>query len=797
MFRLLFSDMKKNYKLFLGTFFAIFVATIIVTACLNLVFSATANFSNGNRFDNVDFILIPNQNIFLETIEDDGDIDIDKEKVEGRIVFTENQLHKLKSHYTIIEDYTFNIKLKNLKTNTVAGHNYSSIGFSEFNVNGNEPNDNQVLIDENVASVNNLKIGDTITVQTNNKSSKFEISGIVTSYGKENFSIQNYVFFSDKIAKENSLGCYSVAILDKNVNIADFDENEFTIFTGTETNNAELPWIISNDISLMVIFITMGSVCLVISLFVISGAMQFSIKNRFRLLTQLRVIGLKKSKIIAILVIQTFILSLFATSLALLLSDSLANFIATMYLTMGILGDNFTVTFSFLWSLVVLGGFILLSIIIAIISSAKPLSLPPASAIKSEGEVLGKTSIVGIIFGIILILGGIAILIFTPMTQGIGIGMGFCATSLFLIGAILLTPIIIKFFNILFSIITKRFSKSLGSVAYGNIKLKASKFAVASVSIAIMMSMGTVMLLNNETYVKSLANTQYKVSNNFDYISENLFEYEIPTNQSFMATKITEVLIQKGDKLGNYTALSVLGQIPNVDILQGSRSINGNSVLLSEDFKNIKIGDKIELYLENGIKKDFIVSGFFSSEGISDENYSFIVDFDYIKDSLYNQRFPIVYSNKAIFDNSIKNNLEYYKNTPSFNIQSAASLLLGFIGITLSVVALFNTFFVIMSVRKKEFHGLKVIGAKKYQIFKMTFLEVLIVTLTGMFIGLAVLIATVGTYSVENTSIFDFIVNDTIFFGMIIITSILGLLSGVIPSVFTVKRLKRQFRDDG
>lgn len=101
-----------------------------------------------------------------------------------------------------------------------------------------------------------------------------------------------------------------------------------------------------------------------------------------------------------------------------------------------------------------------------------------------------------------------------------------------------------------------------------------------------------------------------------------------------------------------------------------------------------------------------------------------------------------------------------------------------------------------MSVRKAEFNGLKVVGAKKIQIFKMTFIETLIVTVTGMIIGFIILAACVGLYSEANTGSFDFIVQDTVFYGTILMTAVLGLLAGIIPSVFTIVKLKRQVRTE-
>ncbi|MGP1907987.1 FtsX-like permease family protein [Metabacillus sp. JX24] len=160
--------------------------------------------------------------------------------------------------------------------------------------------------------------------------------------------------------------------------------------------------------------------------------------------------------------------------------------------------------------------------------------------------------------------------------------------------------------------------------------------------------------------------------------------------------------------------------------------------------------------------------------------------------SLYDKRFTNVYSHDLLVG-SQENRFDFYRTSPAYNTQLGASLLLGAIGITLSVIALFNTFAVIMSVRKKEFGNLRIVGAKKGQLIKMTLIETLIVVATGLIIGLAILFLCVGFYSSANSGEFDFVVNAYLFYFTTIASAILGILAGIIPSVLTILKMKRQF----
>lgn len=792
--KLIFADMRQNLKLFWGTFLAIFVSTSIICACMNLVSSSTAVFEYSHRFDAVDIMVLANQNTTITYTESDGDLESESEEISERVPLSDKQLSELKSKYSTVEDYTFNLQVSGIKGNKMGGHNYSSVALSGFKLSGQEPGKNQVVIDEDLALQNNLQIGDSLTIKTNQGVSSYTISGVVSSNNEEIYNAQNYIFFNDDTAKEQSLGCMSVGIVTNHVDdtVQQLEKDGYTVYSGSDRYRAELTSIINNDIALMVIFITMGSVCLVISLFVIGGTLQFSIKNRYRTLALLRVTGLKKSQVKAFIAWQTAILGLFAGTLGAVCGIPTAQAIIKAYQQFNIVDESFVVNHSFFWDAVVVIGVVLLGMIVADITANKPLSVPPASAIKNENEFTGKTSAFGVVTGLVLVAGGFSILRFTPMTKGIGIGMGFCATSVFLAAAMCLTPIIMKFFNLVLSLIMKRFDKSLGRVASANVQMKASKFAVASVSIAILMSMGTVMMLNNFTYIKSTADEQFTFSKNYKYVATNQYAYDL-SQAEIMGIKNVKLVRQNEKKLSSVNAMAMFGGLPQLDIVSSNANVSGTTVWVSDSMRGINEGDSFNCWLPNGEEITFTVGGIFKTRGITDETSSLVIDYSTIESSFYDARLSSVYSNTPLSGSQV-NTKSYYQSTTSYSIQLAASILLGAIAILLSVVALFNTFAVIMSVRTKEFNGLKLIGAKKTQIFRMTFLEILVVTATGLMIGLAILVSVIGTYSLANVGWFDYTVNARVFYGSIILATVLSFIAGIVPSIITVGKIKRQFR---
>ncbi len=788
----IFRDIAKNARLFFGTFIAMMITAAIICACLNLVFSATAGFDYGHRFDGVDLVVMHDQDITITITEEDGDIKEESEAATGRIPLGAEQLQRLQSEYGAIADYPFHVEMEG-RGNIVANAT-SAMALSGFSLEGQLPKDGEILLDEKLAQ--GFSIGDTVSMKTNFEEESFVLSGIVTSDIEGMYDIANYAFVSDSSAIEYAVGCYGVGIVtDDAETLAQRLENEgYEVYLGENKSRAEINDIANNDISLMVIFITMGALCLVISIFVISGTVRFSIVNRFKDLALLRVIGLTKGQVTAILVWQTFFLGVIATSLGAFIGMHAANFIADMYRNLGIISDTFTVTHSYLWDGAVALAVILTSMFVSWVSSRKPLSAPPASAIKSEADYTSKISAFGVVAGIVLLLGGTAILIFTPLEGGLGIGMVFCAVAVYLAALMCITPLIIRLFNLILSLVVKRFVRSLGQVAYANINFKATKFAVASVSIAIMISMGTMMLLNNITYMDALAKSNYDFADEYLYVANNFYAYEVH-ERDVMGTKNIGIVANLDNEPTELSALAVYGALPNVQMLEGSSDVSGNTLLVSEHIKELSTGDSVQVWLPDGLSMDMKVSGIFKNDRSEEEGYNAIISHSTVKNTLYDASLDRVYTNAPLVA-SHENTLEHYTQSPEYDVQLGASLLLGGIGIALSVVALFNTFAIIMSVRKREFNGLKNIGAKKKQIFNMTVIETFIVVLTGAIIGVGLLVVAVGSYSYANTGVFDFIVNETLFYGVVGMAVAAGMIAGIVPSLAAIGGLRRNFRNE-
>ncbi|WDV45239.1 FtsX-like permease family protein [Clostridiaceae bacterium M8S5] len=798
--KLIFNDIFKNKKLFFGTFLSVIVSVTIICSCLSLLFGALELKDYGHRFDGVDIVVSNNNEIVLKYNKKDK-IKTHSKDVDGNIPLNDSDISYLSEKYDCVFDYTFYINAKKLSYRKIAGHNASSMDLTKFSiVKGNVPSKKQVLIDNDLANKNNLNVGDSILIETKRDKKLYTVSGIVSSSLNNIYDLQNYVFFDDDTAISLSNGCYNVGIKSQHIqnDINKLKDHDFNVLTGDSINKGELFYIAYVNSSLFIIFLTMAFICVVISGFVLSGTIKFSIKHRLKSFALLRILGFTKSKINRLISVQNIFIGLIGGIIGIYTSIPVSKFIADGFFRLGVTDISFKPISNLSINILSVICILLLISIVSFITARKTLKIAPMSAFKQIGGKFSEYSIMSVLIGIILIAGGISIAKFTPFRGGIGVGMGFLSCSVFLGGIMLLSPVIMIIINFLLSIFTRNMHNSLGQVASANVKIKASKFAIASISIAIMISINGVMVLNNMTYIKTVTNAKYDIASNYPYIVTNISNQDIPRTASYTGIKTLDILVNKKNKLNKLRIIGANNVSLNITIkgFDSSRKLSDNQIILSEYVHGFNIGDDIEVWFTNGSKKIMTVVGFYNiNSNYIGEIYDAIISDKVAFENSFDNKYNTIYLNNKIA-NAKENSLSYYQNNPAFDIQVAATLLMIGISILLSVIALFNTFAIIMSVRQREFNSLKIVGAKKSQIFKMTVIETLIVVTTGLLLGTSLIIAICGHYSYVNTGVFDYIVNSKIFFSLIIGSFVLGLLAGLLPSKFTIKRLKQQVRSE-
>ncbi len=789
--KLMLSDMRQNAKLFVGTLVAVILSVSIISSCLALMLGTQADIDYGQRFSGVNLTVQNSRDISVSFPR--GDKTKTKQKpLKYTLPLTQTQVESLTTRYHMMVDYTFFARPEGISFHKIAGHSASSLALTGFEmVKGREPQDGEVLVDADLAVRNGLALGQALSIQTHAGTARYIISGIVDSAVPEVYTLQNYLFVDEETAQ--TLGKpYSAGVVsdDAEATAAALRAEGYVVWTGELVNRAELLEMAQTNSSLLIIFLTMSALCLVVSVFVISGTARFSIKNRQRSFSQLRILGLTKRNLTALIAKQNGILCLLGGVVGVWLSGPMSRYIADLYIRFGVAPPTFSPRPALFWNLVAILAVMLTVFVVSRVTAHKTLTKAPLSGFTQTEDSAVKQSVGAIVTGFVFVGGGVSIVLFTPFEGGIGIGMGFLACFVFLLGALLLSPFLMKFINMCLSVFTRRMVKNMGQVAAANVHMKAAKFAVAAISIAIMISINAVMLLNNTTYMSTSRAAQYDLSSAYPYVTEGVFPGDMPEDSLGLHT--VKLMMETTGGLDNLTALSVSQNRLNIQVLQGKREIETDEIMFSSRYAHLKVGDIVNMYLPNGERKALTVSGLFASRG---DSFEAVVNHALVAGTLFRDVYDQVYSQQPL-PSSQPNTLSYYEENPSFDVQVAATLLMTGISVLLSIIALFNTFALVMSVRRQEFHVLKTVGARRGQIVKMTLIETVIVTLTGLIIGMSLIVVLVGQYSLVNRGIFDFCVDNQVFWGLIAASFVLSLLSGMIPSGITIQKLKQTVRSD-
>ncbi len=802
MFKLIFSKYLKNTKIFIGTFITIAVSVMIILGCLALIWGTVKSSDNGMRFNNVDVVVSKSEILKVEVIENDGDKDIEKEELKQIQFFSEKEIEDIKNELgteTVILDRLIeaNLKIADIEIKSMIVHNFSSIELTGFDYKAVNISKYDVVIDSDFADKNNLNIGDNIKVQYLEFKHDLTVKEVVSHSHKDVYKMHNYVYLSDELMDDLEGKTYNIGIKTNtlsNLDIVAKYENDYDVFFGEEINDGEISSLTRNYFSQMIAIITMASICLLASLFVIMGTISFSVKHRQKEFGMLRTLGLSKRQLRTILLVEHLLVYVLAFVVGLLLAMPFANLIKGLYIDINLFDEFYFPKHNIVMILITFGGFLLLLECVAILVGGKSLKTSPMQAMKEENITDKSGKVVRIVAGVILFGGAIAIILSTPYYSGLGIGMAFICSGLMLGGFFVAAPLVMRGLNAVFAVFTGKMYSSLGNVAKSNIKEKSSKFAIAAISLALMFSLNAVMFLNNQTFIEYNATSQYEVFENYNYYVTNEYD-NFDLNDKLMVKY--DKFIYKGNNVESVDVVSLSDFTHiNLELNSGEYPSAFEEIIISRHFKKVNLGDEVTLVLADGTEAKYKVVGKY--ESLKDEKQIFMYIDDVVATS-FSKTYSAIYFKLDNLDIANQkgyslqhHNLEQYKSSPEYDVQMGALVLMIIVSFILTIIGLFNTFAMVMTVRKKEFNLLRLIGANKKQIIKMTLIETGIVTLTGLLIGIVITAVCVSPYSLNMFGKFDFIVNAKIFFGILGSVVILGILAGMLPSIGTIRKLKQQ-----
>ncbi|MFC4776672.1 FtsX-like permease family protein [Paenibacillus sp. GCM10023252] len=844
MIRLAAATLASRRTSFAGSFLAATLAIALMSACSLLMFSAINSNSDipSVRFHGVDLSAAGDRNIYVQS-----DDETNRERVIGAPLLALDTIVKVEAIegvQEVIADQSFNLGMYNKSGEAVSGiegspligHGWSSARLSRFELDGRAPASGDVVVEQNFAKSADLSIGDSVTIISRLITKEYRISGLAILPSGLSMSSQSTLFFANQDAASLAGTVQPTAIgiiATPGTNLAELadlienaTEQEVKVYTGSRRGLADFPSSSVNYTGAIAIFGTMGGITAFAAIFVIAGTVSYAVRQRLRELALLRTIGATTRQVKRMIAAETFILAISAILTGLPLGYLCSALLGDEFRRIGAVPPSFQIHYDALPFFIAAAIGLVVMQLSAAIASRTGARVAPTQALRETVQEASDMPIVKLIVGILTFGGGLAVLLFTPMKGGIGVGMGFIACSLLLSSAALLGSLLMKLIGSLIGIAIRAIGGVAGSIAVAGVTARATRMAGAAMPLALMIAINGTMLLNSSLLTDMISDQQASRSEGTTIVTakgSNGLPMDIVSElsaggRSLSGTVPTTVYMQQGDKPQNYAAQGLYqsGAQPPLDlkVTDGSlQSMGASSVAVSSELAeryDLNIGSTIKLWLPDTTHDSFrVIAVYDLSEGFGHfvlpyeriaaaDPYGFLTTL-YLEDQSRRTAMSEDVDRAPAITDGLKAQYPMLRiasseeqddrmNDAEQSAQQASLYLLMAISIGFMSIAVINTFAMAASDRTRELTDLRLAGATPGQLRRIMGWETTLVVTAGIFIGVLITQVVIGVFSQAQDGLWRWIIRPDLYIGLITGTMILGMLSGIVPASRLIKR---------
>ena len=850
MARLAWAALRARKGIFVGTFIAATLAIAIIASSGLLMESALRGHSDASRFAGADAVITADRNVTIQFEKGAKHKLKSKSKTlkEGAPALPADlaeQIGKISGVKDAIPDWSFYAQPIDLAGkpvlgrygSTTLGHGWSSAILTPFALlEGHAPSPGEVVLDEDLADKAGAALNGEIRITTSQGVEVFHLSGIVAPQKPAGQLDQGSLFFStEDVARLASPTPSAIGVLAEpgadRAALAEALRNNSggaEIYMGRARGKAESPMGQTSYLGAVSLLGITGAVTVFAAIFVIAGTVSFSVRQRLRELALLRTIGATPNQLRKMLGQETLILTLMASVVGSPVGWWLSLFLKERLVGLGVIPAQFELRFSLLPFAAALVAGLLVTQAAAWLAARRSSQIAPTQALRETVDDKHALSPIKLALGLIFIAGGLAVLLFGPLGggDGTGIGMGFIACMLFLIGATLLGPLLVKTIGGLIGLLIRKAGGVTGDLAASNTSIRADRIAGIALPLALLVALNGTMLLSSKLF-DDISADQRKARLATDYeitaqgtpglpLSMISDIRALPGVEAVTATIPVSVMIREGGKLRTYQGQGLAsegGSSPTIELGVQSGELNvlaDDAVAVSAELAQSQrwgLGDKIEMWLSDGVKAKLrIVAVYGLSRGLGDmllpgklaeaHGRNGMAGAMYVQSALgsvgaltsealagLRQQWPMV--------GVINQEESALKSSSAVSSQQAAFDLLVGITILFTAIAVFNTFAIATSTRASEFADLRLAGTTFGQIRRMLRWESLVITILGVLIGCVIMHVILGILGLAQDGEWHWTIDVRTYISLLAGAVLLGLLANILPARQTIQRLRK------
>lgn len=822
MIRLALATVRHRWWTFAGTFAGTAIAVALVAACGTLLFSALSAPAGADRYASADAVVSAQRQVTVR----DGD-ETETRPLPGAPALPdglESRLRSVPGVAQVTKDVSFYAQplspggdpVGGKDGAPVMGHAWSSAALTPFHLTaGHAPGAGEVVLDEGLARRASVHPGDQVRLALSEKVTAFRVAGIAAAQDGPQLASQGAVFFSHRDAARLTQSGDSSALALRFTPVTDHGRvldavrsvagPHLRVLTGEERLQADAPTVLASYTGAVGVFGSMAGITVFAALFVIAGTIAFAARQRLRELALLRTLGATPRQVRRLLGLEAWAVGLTAALAGAPLGLWLAGWLGEQFVDTGAVPASLEVHGGALPLLIAVGAGLVVARLAAFFAGRRAARIAPAEAMRESAAAPAGGGPVRLALGMILVAGAVAVLVFTPMRGGIGVGMGFIACALLICGAAALGPWLVR---MVCTVLAGLLPGTSGRLAAANTRAFPLRAAGAALPLALMFALNATMLLNSTLLGDLTAQAQAdRIAPARQTMSAPgapglpLDAYQAATRMPGItdvdATLPTEVMVRKGDKPQHYPAQGLYRAgrgVLDLDVQQGSLHQLGDGVAVSTDLaggQHWQVGDAVSLWLPDGTRVSKPVIALYArSAGFGEmllpgqlaATHTARPVLSAVHLGQEPSRVSLSAARAEFPQMAWGSGAAAEREDAEAASQEAALQLLTGISVAFTAVAVLNTFALAALGRRGEYAGLRLLGATARQVRAMAAREAVLTVGAGLLIGVAITAAVVGTFSTAQDGHWRVIVSPGWYAAILAGTVALGLTAAALPT---------------
>ena len=701
-------------------------------------------------------------------------------------------------------------------------------------VEGDWAGPNEVMVDKETASKEDLEVGETIGVQSEGPVQRMRISGIMQfssglSIGGATLAGFDLPTAQSLMQKQGKLDEIAVAAK------PDATEQELVaqieeilppgtqVQTGAAQAQADAEETNEFITFLQGFLLAFGGIALFVGSFVIANSLSITIAQRTRELATLRTLGASRRQVLGSIVVESLVVGIVASVIGLFLGLLLAKGLFWLFDAVGFTLPNTGLVFETRTIVVALLAGILVTLLASLRPAVRATRVPPIAAVR-EGSTLppGRFARFRWVGAVLMTIAGFAALLYGLFGSGLDttqvlIWMGLGALLIFL-GVALFSSRLVRPLARVIGAPAARFGGVAGLLARDNARRNPQR--TASTAAALMIGLALVTLVATlaagivssfKGAVNDLFTGDYAITaqNNFSPIPIDAAEAaaEAPGVTAIGNVRTGEVLVFGGPTFA--TAVDPgMAEVIEMDWVEGSEevfsSLGQDGVFVDDgtaDDEGLALGSPVTVTFPNGTSRRFAVEGIFDPPAggspfgevtMSSELWDAEIPnprnlYSFLKmqggDTEANQ--AALDAALADFPNAKAQSRQSFIDNQISGLSSILNILyvLLALSILVSLFGIVNTLVLTVFERTREIGMLRAIGMTRRQIRRMIRHESVITALIGAAVGI-VLGIVLAALLIARVDFIEFSFPTT----QVIVFVVAAIVVGVVAAIFPARR---------